>query len=650
MAATWAFLASDRVAKDGRRRPAKRSGKSRAGRAEHGLLRAVDDARDHIRGGTPGRGRAKVLIYGDYLCPYCRRLKGVLDRLRATLGERATYAYRQFPNEKAHPGAEFAARAAEAAGRQGKFWEMHDALYQHEPELREQAVLDIARSLGLDVARLRADIDADPVRRRVDEDLSDGRRDGVTGTPTIFVDGVRYDGAWDFYSMLEALDRPVGARVQRTARAFANLPTSAGLVLLAAAAVAMVFANGPLAAVYQQVVSAQIGLGPPRGGVWLSVADWCSEGLLAIFFLIVGLEIRREISGGSLSQPRAAAAPVIAALGGVLVPAAIYLAFNPGPTARGWPGPVDTGIPFTLGGLAIVGGRASASLKAFIAAYGVVDDLLSLVILAIFFPHNLAPGWLLGALGAGAVMFTLNRWRVYAGWTYWTAAIVMWLTLHLAGVSGALAGVALAACLPTRPSPAAGPLLAQAATALAELEHAERNLKQARDPSRRVEQEPVWDWASRNLSAAAARLLSPAERVERDLAPWSTYVVLPLFAFTAAGIPLGAKVGGPDAWRVFAGVAVALAVGKPVGIVLATWLGERARLVVGPPDAAPAALIGAACLCGIGDPLSILMVEQSFAGGDVAAVAKLGVLVGSVASAVLGAIALTLSPPPMSKA
>jgi NhaA family Na+:H+ antiporter len=638
----------DNAANDGRRQPAKRSRRSRAG-TEHRLLRAVDDERDHVRGGTPRRARAKVLIYGDYLCPYCRRLKGVVDRLRLTLGERATYAYRQFPNEKAHPGALVAARAAEAAGLQGKFWEMHDALYQHEPELGEKTVLDIAHALGLDIERLRRDIDSDVVRRRVDEDLADGRRDGVTGTPTIFVDGVRYDGAWDFYSMLEALDRPVGAQVQRTARAFANLPTSAGLVLLAAAAVALICANGPLADMYQQFVTAQIGLGPPRGGVWLSVADWCSEGLLAIFFLIVGLEIRREISGGSLSQPRAAAAPVIAALGGAVVPVTIYLAFNPGPTARGWPAPVDTGIPFTLGILAIFGGRASASLKAFIAAYGVVDDLLSLVILAIFFPHNLAAGWLLGAGAAVGALFTLNRWRVYAGWTYWTAAIVLWLTLHLAGVSGALAGVALAAFLPTRPSPAAGPLLAQAATALAELEHAERNLKQARDSSRRVEQEPVWDWASRNLSAAAARLLSPAERVERNLAPWSTYFVLPLFAFTAAGIPLATKVGGPDAWRVFGGVALALAIGKPVGIVLATCLGERARFVVGPPDATPAAFIGAACLCGIGDPLSILMAEQSLA-GEAAAVAKLGVLVGSVVAAVLGAVALALSPPPMSKA
>ena len=585
-----------------------------------------------------------MVVYGDYLCPYCRRLRLVFERLRKALGERLVYAYRQFPNERAHPGAEFASRAAEAAARQGKFWEMHDALYAHERPLNESTVLQIANTLGLDADRLRRDLEDEAVRRRVEDDLADGRRNGVTGTPTIFVDGVRYDGAWDFYSMLEALDRPVGARVQRTARAFANLPASAGLVLLAAAAAALICANTPLAATYQQFVDAKIGVGASGGGVWLSIADWCSEGLLAIFFLIVGLAIRREMTAGSLSAPRAAAAPLIAAVGSVVAPAAIYLALNPGRTAAGWSAPADTGIAFTLGVLAVFGARASTGLKVFIAAYAVANDILSILILAIFYPHGLQAGWLVGAALAVAVLFTLNRWRIYASWPYWAAAMALWLTLHLSGVSGALAGIVLAAALPTRPRPAAGPLLAQAATALAELEQAERDLKRDADPGRRVEQEPIWDWASRNLSASAARLLSPAERVEHDLSPWSTYVVLPLFAFTAAGVPLAADLHAPDAMRVLVGVALGLAIGKPLGIVGATWLAIRARLAIGPEDAAPAAFIGAACLCGIGDPLSILMAEQAFRGESLAAAAKLGVLAGSAAAALLGSLALALSP------
>lgn len=627
------------------KQPAKRSKAPRAKRGPaHRLLRAIDPKRDHIRGGHPARGRAIVVVYGDYLCPYCKRLRLVFERLRKALGERLTYAYRQFPNEKAHPGADFASRAAEAAARQGKFWQMHDGLYAQERSPNEAAVLEIAKSLGLDMARFRRDLEDKTVRERVAQDVADGRRNGVTGTPTIFVDGLRYDGAWDFYSMLEALDRPVGASVQRTARAFANLPASAGLALLVAAAAALICANTPLAAGYQRFVAAEIGLGPSYGGVWLSVAEWCAEGLLAFFFLIIGLEIRREMTAGSLSEPRAAAAPVIAAIGGVVVPALIYLAFNPGPTAPGWAASSDTGIAFTLGVLAVFGARASNGLKVFIAAYAVVDDLLSILILAIFFPHNLQPAWLIGAALAVAALFTLNRWRVYAGWPYWAAAATLWLMLHLAGVSGALAGVVLAAALPTRPSPSAGPLLAQAATALAELEQAERDLKREGDSGRRVEQEPVWDWASRNLAAAAARLASPAERVERGLAPWSTYIVLPLFAFTAAGVPLAADLRAPGASGVLIGVTLALAIGKPVGMVGATWLATRLRLAVAPEDATPAAFIGAAALCGIGDPLSILMADQAFGGGSLASVAKLGVLAGSAVAVVLGVLGLALSP------
>ena len=179
--------------------------------------------------GRPGvRGQATVLVYGDYLCPYCARLSPVMARLREALGDRLAYAYRQFPNERVHPGAEYMSRAAEAAGRQGKFWEMHDALFERSPALTEAIVLELAKKLGLDLPRFQRDLDDPKLKKRIDEDIADGRRNGVTATPTIFVDGVRYDGAWDFYSMLEALERPVGARVQRTARAFANLPTSAG--------------------------------------------------------------------------------------------------------------------------------------------------------------------------------------------------------------------------------------------------------------------------------------------------------------------------------------------------------------------------------------------------------------------------------------
>jgi Na+:H+ antiporter, NhaA family len=614
------------------------------------LLRAIDPRRDHIRGSRGATGRITVVLYGDYLCPYCRRLREVLERLRHALSDRLSYAYRHFPNERAHPGAELMALGAEAAARQERFWEMHDALYEREPPFNRTILLEIAASLGLDMDRFRRDLEDPKLRERVEEDLADGRRNGVGATPTIFVDGLRYDGAWDFYSMLEALERPVGAQFKRTARAFANLPSSAGLALLLATVAALICANSPLAPAYGRLVSAQVGIGPTPGLLSLSVEEWCSEGLLAIFFLIVGLEIRRQMAAGSLRDWRAAVAPLLAAVGGVILPAAVFLALNPPVTAAGWSVPTDTGLAFTLGVLALFGSRVSASLKAFVATYAIACDVLAILILAVFYPRAVHGGWLLASAGAVAVMVVFNRWRVYATGPYLAASVGLWLSLHLAGVSGAISGIAFAALLPPRPAPKAGPLLAQAANALAELEHAEHELKSASDEQYRLEQQPVWDWASRNLSAAAERLLSPAERVEQAAAPWSTYVVLPLFAFTAAGVSVVADFDLPYASRVFIGTALGLALGKPLGMIAGTWLAARARIGVFPGDAAPLAFLGATLLCGIGDPLSFLMAEQAFSSTGYAAVAKIGVLSGSTLAVVLGMLTLTLSPAPVTEA
>src|SRR6185503_11707061 len=197
----------------------------------------------------------------------------------------------------------------------------------------------------------------------------------------------------------------------------------------------------------------------------------------------------------------------------------------------------------------------------------------------------------------------------------------------------------LAALLPTRPAPAAGPLLAQAATALAALEQAEREAR-VDGERRRIEQEPLWDWASRNLSAASERLMSPADRIEQAVAPWSAYVILPLFAFSATGISLAADLWAPDARPVLLGVIVGLVVGKPLGVLVSSWLAVKAGIARLPEDVTIRDFIGAACLCGVGDTVALLMADQAFPQGPDSAIAKIGVLIGSVLAAALGAIVL----------
>lgn len=393
------------------------------------------------------------------------------------------------------------ARAVEAAANQDHFWEMYDALFDKEPPFGEGEVRELARGLGLDMACFEHDLQSEEVRSRVAEQLLEARRNGVTGTPTIFIDGIRYDGAWDYYSLLNVLEQPFGERIQRSARAFASLPASGGLVLILATLAALGLTNSPLAADYSAFIHLPFSIGPLGNLLSLTVGDWLSEGLLTFFFLLVGLEIRREITAGALTDRRVAALPVVASVIASVTPALIYLAINHGDAAAGWSVPTATDIAFALGVLALLGDRVPPSVRLFVAAFAVVDDIVSVLILAFFFPHKFEAAWLVAALIAIVLMYALNRWRVYATWPYAAIAIVVWFFLHSAGVHGAVAGIALAAFLPTRPTPAAGPLLAQAATALAALEHAQSDEHQKGD-------NPVFDWASRNLSAASERLLS----------------------------------------------------------------------------------------------------------------------------------------------
>ncbi len=602
------------------------------------LSRQIDPSRDRLRGVLTDDAIV-VVGYEDFLCPYCRRLHQNYRRLRRSLGDRLVYVFRHFPNERAHPGAVLAARAAEAAARQDRFFEMHDWLFDREPTFGRNELVAAAGELGLDVERFVRDLDDPALLARVEEDLSDGRKNGVTGTPTLFIDGIRYDGAWDFQSMLEALERPIAARVHRSARVFASLPTSAGLVLLLAAVLGIVCANTPLAPIYERLMNAHVGVGPAGGMLSMDVRGWLSEGLLAGFFLVVGLELRRDLTRGPLAEWRAAILPVVAALGGIAVPALIYVAFNLGRSTRGWPIPTATDIAFTLGVLAVLGDRIPMGLRVFVAALAVVDDVSSVATLAVLSPRAFAPIYGLGALGASVVLFAFNRARVYATWPYLVVSAALWFSLHALGVHPALAGVILAMSLPTRPTPSAGQLLAQAATALAALEHAEREARREGTGEPQLEGEPVWEWTIRNLSAATSRLLSPAERIERAVAPWSAYFILPMFALSATGVRITTDFSSVGAGRIFMGIVVGLVIGKPLGILLASGLAIAGRIASRPEGISVRQLVGAACLCGIGDTMALLMADRALAPHQ-AEVAKLGILVGSVLAGALGAMIL----------
>jgi len=602
------------------------------------LKLAVNPERDHVRGNDTGNGVARLVVYGDYLCPFCRGLFRVLAQLQSTLGNSLVYVFRHLPNEGVHPGAELLACAAEAAAAQGRFWEVHDWLYEQEPPISTAQVLGFIETIGLNAARFQRDLAGDESRRRVQEDLAEGRENGITVTPTIYIDDVRYDDAWDFHSLLEALRRPIAAQLGRSARAFADLPASAGLILLLASAIALILSNTPASPHYRALMDSSFSIGVSGANLSMTIAAWFSEGLLSVFFLLVGLEIRREVTAGALTDPRAAALPVIAAIGAAIAPAAIYLALATPTTANGWSVPTATDIAFTIGVLALLGPRVPNALRVFVAAFAVVDDVMSMLTLAIFYPHAFNASWVPPALVAALLLYVLNRSRVYAVWPYVVVACGLWFALHAAGIHAALAGVIVAAFLPTRPTPSAGPLLSQAATALAALESAERETRHYSDPMPHIQQSLLWESAARNLSAASKRLLSPAERIERTVAPWSAYFILPLFAFSATGISFAVDLHSNDAMRILSGVILGLVLGKPIGVVVASWLAIKLHVGIAPKGTTVRAFLGAACLCGIGDTVALLMADQAFPHNNFAAVAKIGVLAGSAFAAALGAL------------
>ncbi len=606
------------------------------------LLQEVDPESDHVRGAWTDDGIV-VVGYEDFLCPYCRRLRPVMRRIREALGDRLVYVPRHFPNERLHPGATLAAMATEAAALQGRFFEMYDAIFERALPIGRSELLELAGKIGLDQGRFESDLDSDAVRASVEQRLAEARKNGVMATPTLFVDGLRYDGAWDYQSLLEALERPVAARVHRSARVFASLPTSAGLILLLTALFAMLCANTPLAPLYERVMNAHVGIGPVGSLLTLTTREWLSDGLFTLFFLIVGLEIRREMTVGSLKNRRAALLPIVAAVGGVIMPALLYLALNRGPEAHGWPIPTATDVAFSLALLALLGDRIPSSLRVFVAALAVADDVLSIFTLAVFFPEGFSPGYAPVVLLCLLVLVGLNRARVYARWPYVLTAVATWLSLHALGVDAALTGVLVALAVPTRPAPAPGPLLGQAANALAALDYAEGEARRRKRDVSQIKEAPVWEWAVRNLSAATERLLSPAERMERAVAPWSTYVVLPLFAFSATGVSFAIHLSSPEQLRVLAGTALGLVVGKPVGVMLASTLAVATGLAIPLEGVTRRQFVGAACLCGVGDTLALLMADKALS-ADEASVAKLGVLAGSIVAGILGTSILAMKP------
>jgi len=403
------------------------------------------------------------------------------------------------------------------------------------------------------------------------------------------------------------------ARFIRPLRDFLHQEASAGLLLVAAAVIALIWANSPWSESYFDLWNIEAALEFNHHGISLNLREWVNDLAMVLFFFVVGLEIKRELTEGELRDPRQAALPIIAAFGGMIVPAAIYAALNSsGAGAKGWGIPMATDIAIVMGVVSLLGSRAPSWLKLFLLALAIVDDIGAILVIAIFYSEGVSFQWLSLAIGAVAVAAVIRNSVPWIG-VYLALGAVCWLGLHEAHVHPTLAGVAFGLLAPITPRRRSGMIDAD-------------QLSITRDVR-----------TAATVSQQAKWTVSIVEWLEHRLHPWSAFLVVPIFALANAGIKVPAsELGDALTARVTWGVMLGLVVGKTVGITAATLLAVALKVGRLPAGVTPRYVIGAGALGGIGFTVSLFVTELAFGEEIVGTDARLGVLIGSLVAALIG--------------
>ena len=591
------------------------------------LDRAIDPARDHILGDL--NAEMVLLEYGSYACPSCREANKVIARLRDQFGSRLCYVYRHRPITGSESAWQSAVLAEYATARPDDFWPVHGALMTCGPELEPEELEQIAAAFDLPTPQTAdADMHA-AAERRVREDQRSAAASGAMLAPTFFINNRRYDGPWDESSLAEALVGSLGFRARTAALDFVRWGPSAGLLLLMMSVLAILLANSPVGPDFQALWRMPFAVGLGDNPFTLPLSTWINDGLLSVFFLVVGLEIKREFTVGQLASRRAAALPIAAAIGGMLLPATLYLLIAPPALAHGWGTTISTDTAFAIALIVFLGNRVPVELRVFLTAAAIIDDLAAIAVVAIFYAGALDLAYLLASVVVSGALLALNRWNVYRPLPYALLGLVLWFCLHEAGIHATLAGVVLAMVTPTRPPANLRALNAQAQTVFRAEARDDRDMP-SQAPSRA---------ALDILDSIHDRLESPAARMLRLMEPWSSYAVLPLFALANAGVHI--SLDGMDGnGAVMLAIVMGLVVGKPAGILLGAWLAARIGWAHKPDAYTWRQLTGAGMLAGIGFTMSIFIAGQAFPDPTVFDASRIAIFAASILAGTLGAILL----------
>ncbi|HEU4631286.1 MAG TPA: Na+/H+ antiporter NhaA [Gemmatimonadaceae bacterium] len=410
---------------------------------------------------------------------------------------------------------------------------------------------------------------------------------------------------------------------------FAQSEASGGIVLLACTAVALLWANSPWAASYVHLWEWPVTVGGPGFGITASLHHWINDGLMAVFFLVVGLEIKRETLVGELASLRRAALPAAAALGGMLVPALLYtLVAGGGPAADGWGIPMATDIAFALGVLALLGPRVPLALKVFLTALAIVDDLGAVVVIAVFYSGGLA--WNALAL-AGVVLVLLaglNATGIRHPAPYALLGLVLWAALFHSGVHATIAGVLLAMTIPARNKIDAEQFLRRARRTLDDFATAGSGATPLVDETQQN--------AIHELEVAAEQVQAPLLKLEHKLHGVVAFVIMPLFALSNAGVTLPDDLAAALTAPVTLGILLGLVLGKPIGITLFAWLAVRLGLADRMAGVSWRDMLGVAWLGGIGFTMSLFITGLAFTSAARIDDAKLGILTASTLAGIGG--------------
>jgi NhaA family Na+:H+ antiporter len=449
----------------------------------------------------------------------------------------------------------------------------------------------------------------------------------------------------------------VARLASRPVERFLQIEAASGILLLIAATIALVCANSPLAAIYQRFWHLPVGISLGTLHVQRSLEWVVNDVLMVIFFFVVGLEIRREVHHGELSDTRRALLPAAAALGGMVVPAVIYAVIARGSAARaGWGVPMATDIAFAVGVLALLGKRVPAALRVLLLALAVIDDLGAIAVIALFYSGGIAVHALFLAVTGLCVIYALQALGVRRKWMYIPPAVLVWFGIYRAGIHPTIAGVIIGIVTPVRAWLGAEGFLRDVQQRLNTLtkrdvsaldDGAIAELSENLQPSQgQLTQSthatlPAISGAElaavvREVNRARREALSPAESLIETLHPWVAYAIMPLFALANAGVALGKVGSDANVTVAMVGASVGLLVGKPMGVILACVLTTKLRLTALPAGLSHRHVVVLGCTAGVGFTMALFVAQLAFGhSAPLLGAAKVGVLVGSAVAAVL---------------